>query len=77
MWAVFATACLALFRRRFRSRLGAWRLSHKSLAGIIVVASVVHAMKVEGTMELISKSVLCVILVVATGLALLNFKHRG
>jgi len=37
MWAVFASACLALFRRRFRSRLGLWRLSHKSLAGVIVI----------------------------------------
>ena len=77
MWAVFASACLALIRRRFRSRLGAWRLSHKSLAGVIVVTSVVHAMKVEGTMELISKSVLCVVLIVATALALLNFKQRS
>ena len=77
MWAVFASACLALFRRRFRSRLGLWRLSHKSLAGVIVIGSVVHAMKVDGTMEIISKSLLCVLLVVVTGLALMKFKQRS
>ena len=77
MWAVFASACLALFRRRFRSRLGLWRLSHKSLAGVIVIGSVVHAMKVDGTMGIISKSLLCVLLVVVTGLALMKFKQRS
>ena len=74
MWAVFASACLALFRRKFSLR--AWRLSHKSLAGVIVTGTVVHAMKVEGTMEILSKSALCMLLVVATGLALLNLNAR-
>ena len=77
MWAVFASACLALFRRKFRTRLGLWRLSHKSLAGVIVIGSAVHAMKVDGTMEIISKSFLCVVLVVVTGLALMKFKQRN
>ena len=74
MWAVFASACVALFRRKFSIRV--WRLSHKSLAGVIVTGTVVHAMKVEGTMEILSKSALCMLLVVATGLALLNLNAR-
>lgn len=77
MWAVFASAILALYRRKFRTRLRAWRLSHKSLAGVIVIGSVVHAMKVEGTMEIVSKSMLCVILIIITGLALINFKQQS
>ena len=36
-----------------------WRIAHMSLAVVIVVGSVVHAMLVEGTMETMSKAALC------------------
>src|ERR1044072_5756109 len=49
MWAIFAVAVLALLRRRLRLRT--WRIAHMSLAVVIVPASVVHAMLVEGPME--------------------------
>jgi hypothetical protein len=35
-----------------------WRLCHVSLAVLIVVGSVVHAMLIDGTMEIVSKVVL-------------------
>jgi len=57
MWAIFAVALLALFRRRLRLRT--WRIAHMSLAAVIVPASVVHAMLVEGPMETVSKAALC------------------
>jgi predicted ferric reductase len=57
MWAIFAVALLALFRRRLRLRT--WRIAHMSLAAVIVVATVVHGLLVEGTMETVSKAVLC------------------
>src|SRR5262245_27757151 len=57
MWAIFAVALLAVFRRRLGLRT--WRIAHMSLAVVIVVGSVVHAMFVEGTMETISKAALC------------------
>lgn len=65
MWAVFATGVLALMRRRLRLRPVIWRLLHLALAVVIVTGSVVHAMLIEGTMGTISKSVLCVLVVVA------------
>jgi predicted ferric reductase len=58
MWAIFAVALLAAFRRRLGLRM--WRIVHMSLAVVIVVGSAVHAMLVEGTMETISKAALCV-----------------
>ena len=59
MWAIFAVALLASFRRRLGLRR--WRIVHMSLAAVIVGGGVAHAMLVEGTMETVSKAVLCVL----------------
>lgn len=64
MWAVFMAAFLASLRRGVRPR--AWRLAHISLAAVTVVGSVVHAVLVEGTMETVSKVVLCALAFAAT-----------
>ena len=63
MWAIFAVALLAAFRRRLGPRR--WRIVHMSLAVVIVVGSVVHAMLVEGTMETVSKAALCALVLAA------------
>src|SRR3954470_22968177 len=61
MWAIFAVALLALLRGRLRLRT--WRIAHMSLAAIIIAATVVHAMLLEGAMETISKAMLCALVV--------------
>jgi predicted ferric reductase len=66
MWAIFATALLAALRRRLRLRPRVWRVAHTSLAVVIVVGTVVHAMLIEGTMETVSKAVLCALVLIAT-----------
>jgi len=73
MWSVFASALLVLFRRRFNLRAHTWRLTHRALACISVAGSVVHALMIEGAMGMMTKSVLCVLLVVATGFVLIKF----
>lgn len=65
MWAVFASALLAALRGRLRLRLVVWRLCHVSLAVLIVVGSVVHALLIDGTMEIVTKAVLCVLVLAA------------
>lgn len=74
MWAVFATAFLAGLRRRLRLRPRHWRLAHTGLAAVIVAGSVVHAMLIEGTMELVSKTALCVLVVAATVMAIARLR---
>jgi predicted ferric reductase len=64
MWAIFAVAVLALFRRRLR--LQTWRITHLSLAAVIVGGSVVHGMLIEGTMETMSKAALCALVIATT-----------
>ncbi|MGR3312141.1 ferric reductase-like transmembrane domain-containing protein [Roseovarius indicus] len=66
MWALFATALLALLRRRIGLRWRVWRIGHTGLALVIVVGSVVHALLIQGTMETISKTALCALVLAAT-----------
>lgn len=61
MWAVFASAIIATMRRRIS--LSRWRTVHKGLATIIVAGTVVHAVLIQGTMETISKWMLCALVV--------------
>lgn len=70
MWAVFIAAGLAVLRRRLR--LQAWRLAHSSLALVTIVCTVVHAVLIEGTMEPVSKALLCLLVVVATGKVMID-----
>lgn len=74
MWAIFAVAALALFRRRLGLR--AWRITHLTLASVIVGGSVVHGMLIEGTMETISKAALCALVIAATLKAVADFRTR-
>ena len=66
MWAIFAAALLAAFRRRLRLRPRTWRIGHTFLAVIIVVGTIAHAILIEGTMETISKVALCALALAAT-----------
>lgn len=74
MWAIFAVAALAVFRRRFRLRT--WRLVHLPLAFVIVAGSVIHALLIEGTMETISKAALCALVLAATVKAMVDVWRR-
>ena len=72
MWAIFAVAFLAAFRRRLRART--WRIVHMPLAIVIVVGGVVHAMLIEGTMETVSKATLCALVLAAAIKVMANLR---
>jgi predicted ferric reductase len=65
MWAIFAVALLAAFRRRLGLAPRTWRSVHMLLAVVIVVGSAVHGLLIEGTMETMSKVALCALVLVA------------
>jgi len=75
MWAVLAVAVLAAVRRRLGLRT--WRIAHLSLAAVIVVGSVVHAMLVEGTMETMTKAALCALVLAATAKVIVDVGLRN
>ena len=74
MWAAFAAALLAAFRRRLNPHLRTWRRVHTAFTAVVVVGSAVHAMLIEGTMETMSKAALCVLALAATVKALADLR---
>lgn len=66
MWAVFASAMLAALRKPLHLGPRLWRRAHTGLAVVIVVGTVAHAIPIEGTMETVSKVLLCACVVLAT-----------
>lgn len=76
MWGIFAAAAMVMYRRKVKVRLRVWRLIHKALAVVIVAGSVIHAMQIEGTMETLSKTALCIIVSVALVTAIIYRARR-
>lgn len=74
MWALFASALVAVLRSRLGIRPRHWRIGHTLLAVAIVIGSVVHAMLIEGTMGTISKAAICALALAATAKALLDLR---
>ena len=68
MGAVFATAGLALLRRRMGPRR--WRRIHGALAAVIVGGTIAHALLIDGTMEPLTKAALCLCAGSAAGAAI-------
>nr|WP_254438004.1 ferric reductase-like transmembrane domain-containing protein [Ruegeria arenilitoris] len=66
MWSSFAAAILGVYRQRLKLRFRVWRLGHTLLAAVTIVGSVVHAMLIEGTMEIMTKSALCALVLMAS-----------
>jgi len=65
MWSIVVAAVFVTLRRKINTRV--WRLIHKLLAVVTALGAVLHAIKIDGTMELITKSALCGLVVLAIG----------
>jgi len=73
-WCLVATALLVAVRRRIRPVL--WWHLHNGLALILALATVIHALQIDGAMELFSKAVLCIAVLVASWVALFDLRVR-
>lgn len=74
MWATFAAASLAVLRGRRRIGPKTWRIGHTALAAVIVIASVVHALLIEGAMGPVSKAAFCALVLAATAKVMLDLR---
>lgn len=72
---VVATALVASLRDRLPAVL--WRATHVGLAVVVVVASVVHAVQIDGVMGTASKWALCVFAMAATAAIAVKALRRG
>lgn len=77
MWALFATALFAAFRRKLHLRPQTWRFVHGLFAIIITIGTIVHALLIEGTMETYSKIALSTLVFAATMKAIIDLKLWG
>ncbi|UWR02120.1 ferric reductase-like transmembrane domain-containing protein [Ruegeria conchae] len=66
MWAGFAAAAMGVLRQRLSLRFRVWRMGHAGLAIVTILGSVIHALLIEGTMEIMTKFALCVLVVLAS-----------
>lgn len=74
LWAVLLAALVAALRTSLALRPRTWRRIHTTLALITVIASAVHAVLIEGTMETVSKVLLCAAAVGATVKVIVDLK---
>ncbi|APX11059.1 ferric reductase-like transmembrane domain-containing protein [Tateyamaria omphalii] len=73
MWAVLAAALIAALRKRLPLRPVTWRRTHATLAVIIAIGTVTHALLIEGTMETVTKFALsALVLLAAARIALIK-----
>jgi len=74
MWGVLLTGVLVALRRRIGLRYSSWRIVHNALALVVVVATVIHAIQIEGAMGMLSKSLLCIAVLGATMATLFDLR---
>lgn len=72
LWSVVLTAVLVATRKRFDPAW--WRIVHNGLALVVVVATVIHALMIEGAMGAMSKLILCLCALAATAAAILHLR---
>ncbi len=72
LWGVVLTGILVVVRKK--CSLLVWTLMHNGLALIVVIASVVHAVMIEGAMSHLSKQVLCICIVVVSVFTVLHLR---
>lgn len=69
LWGVLLIAMLVAFRNKIKIPIKRWKTVHVFIAAIVVVASIIHTLWIQGAMGTVSKWVLCGTIVFATGYA--------
>lgn len=67
IWSVFAALIMVLLRSRLAIRPRNWRRIHVGLALVTGFGSVVHTVLIQGTMDGVSKTIVCLLLVLLLG----------
>jgi len=74
MWGVAVTAVLVALRRRLGLSYSTWFIIHNVLALTVVLATIIHALQIEGAMEIVSKWMLCLTALTATSVVILDLR---
>ncbi len=68
LWGVILTLAITIFRIRTQT----WRIIHQTISSLVIIATAIHALQIEGAMEPVTKWVVCVAAVFATALAVIK-----
>ena len=74
MWALILIVLLVFARSRMGLRITTWRIFHNALGVVVVVASVTHALMIEGAMGYFSKLILCLGALAATAVVTVRLR---
>lgn len=74
MWAIIVTTLLVALRSNLSWHHTLWKLVHNVLGCIVVVASVTHAMMIDGAMGYRSKLILCISIIALTTVVIVHLR---
>lgn len=74
LWACLLTAGLAATRRRLSLRPVIWKRLHQVIASVLAIATVIHAILIDGAMDPITKTLLGAAIIVTTAWVALRRK---
>lgn len=73
-WGIILTGLIATLRHSLPSFI--WRKTHQTLSCIVISATIIHALQIQGAMEPISKWIICLAAILSTVVALIWQKQR-
>ena len=76
LWGLIVTAVLVTLRQKLPLRFRHWAILHNTLAFVIVIATVVHALLIEGTMGPGSKILTSAVVLILTAWVLFDLRIR-
>lgn len=76
MWAIFGAGIVAILRTRLGFKRHQWSTLHFMMAATGALCSVIHALQIEGTMEINSKIILCICVLAATATLALKLRRQ-
>ena len=74
LWGIFLTAFIAFARRYLPA--AAWRIAHQLLSTLVVFATIIHAVQIDGAMEVITKWGISIIALTTTVISLVWLNRR-
>ncbi|GAA6178827.1 MULTISPECIES: ferric reductase-like transmembrane domain-containing protein [unclassified Shimia] len=76
LWGLIITALLVTLRQKLPLRFLHWSILHNTLAVVVVLSTVVHALLIEGTMGIASKWLTCGAVLTITAWVLFDIRIR-
>ena len=74
MWGLILTVILVAIRTRLSVNHNMWKVMHNVISIVVVLASVTHALMIEGAMSFRSKLILCICIVGATVIVIAHLR---